>query len=221
MRDRRTLIVLSMGLAAVASPWRLNASELVVSIVDREHQPVPHVAVFAVPAERSAMPGPTTQAVMGQRDHAFVPHILVVQTGTLIEFPNTDTVSHHVYSFSDAKRFELPLYRGDVHPPLMFDRPGIVTLGCNIHDGMLGYILVVDTPYFMLSDDNGRAQLDALPAGKYVTYAWTPRLRENRLPDPQTVTVGDGAPTEILFAFDSKLYPPHDQHEGSLSWWDY
>lgn len=198
------------------------ALELGASVLDRDGQPVSHVVVYAVPdgaTVAEARPA-IAKAAMGQRDSAFVPHILTVETGTLVEFPNTDKVSHHVYSFSPAKSFELPLYKGNVHAPLKFDMPGVVTLGCNIHDGMLGYILVVETPYFALTDEHGRARLQGLPSGNYTVHVWTPRMREERLPGPVDVSPA-GAFLDLEFEFTSKLFPPH-AHEGtSLSWEDY
>ena len=89
---------------------------------------------------------------MDQAKNAFVPICWSCRPGTSVLFPNNDAVSHQVYSFSEAKTFELGLYKGNVYPPLQFDKPGVVVLGCNIHDGMLGYIVVVDTPYFALTD---------------------------------------------------------------------
>ena len=113
---------------------------------------------------------------MDQQKGQFMPHMLVVQSGTAVDFPNSDNVSHHVYSFSKTKTFELPLYKGDVYPPQVFDQPGIVVLGCNIHDGMLGYIVVVDTPHFALTNEQGVALIDDVPNGEYVLQSWTPRV---------------------------------------------
>jgi plastocyanin len=103
---------------------------------------------------------------MDQRNREFVPHILVVQVGTWVDFANCDTVSQQVYSFSPAKRFQLPLYRGAVHPPVLFDQPGVVTLGCNIHDSMLGYIYVADSPWFGQTALDGRWLSGELPVGR-------------------------------------------------------
>ncbi len=88
------------------------------------------------PAHPSPRPG--QKAIMDQRNLAFVPDVLVVQTGTAVDFPNSDQVRHQVYSFSDAKTFQLALYAGRAHAPVVFNRAGLVTLGCNIHDSMLG-----------------------------------------------------------------------------------
>jgi plastocyanin len=115
-------------------------------------------------------------SVMDQRGLRFVPFVLAVQAGTLVAFPNSDNVRHHVYSFSPAKRFELRLYAGNHASSVTFDKPGIVTLGCNIHDWMLGYIYVLDTPYFAKTDAAGVAHLAAVPAGTYEVRLWHPRI---------------------------------------------
>jgi plastocyanin len=195
-----------------------DAGALTVNVVDRLGEPVEQVAVYAVPERPvTSIPAP---AVMNQIDRAFVPHILIVQTGAAVEFPNSDSVSHHVYSFSPAKRFELALYKDRVYPPLVFDTPGLVTLGCNIHDDMLGFILVVDTPFFALTDERGNVRFESLPADAYTIRIWTPRAREDDLPAPVDVDLGASA-TTLEFEFVKKLFPPHAQSGGSLSWTDY
>jgi hypothetical protein len=87
-------------------------------------------------------------------------------------------VSHQVYSFSAAKRLQLPLYKGKVHPPITFERPGIVVLGCNIHDAMVGYIYVTDTPYFGSTEAGGSLHLKGLPAGDYRVAIWSPFIAD-------------------------------------------
>jgi hypothetical protein len=155
---------------------------------------------------------------MDQKDRQFVPHILVVRTGTEIRFPNSDTVSHHVYSFSPAKSFELALYRqGTVHPPLAFDTPGEVTLGCNIHDDMVGYILVVDTPFYGLTDGRGETSLTGLAPGKYRVHVWTPRLKRADLPAPVEIDVAD-EPVPFTARLAAKLSPAHHSADSSLRW---
>lgn len=210
------------GLAACCVASVAAAGELSVSVFDREGMPVSHVVAYVQLSsnETQAAAQPDATAVMAQHEHAFVPHLLVVQTGTRIAFPNTDIVSHHVYSFSAAKRFELPLYKGNVHEPLTFNLAGVVTLGCNIHDDMLGYIFVVDTPYYALTDERGIAHFATVPDGLVAVRTWTPRIREDKLPPAEEIVIG-ADPVHVTFTFDSKLFPPH-AHEGtSLSWRDY
>ncbi|RTL37360.1 MAG: methylamine utilization protein [Burkholderiales bacterium] len=113
----------------------------------------------------------TAKAEMGQRDRQFTPQLLVVQTGTAVNFPNFDTVRHHVYSFSPIKVIDIKLYSGTPSEPVVFDKPGVAALGCNIHDRMSAHIIVVDTPTFARTDDKGQASFD-LPAGEHAVKAW-------------------------------------------------
>jgi hypothetical protein len=102
--------------------------------------------------------------------------VLAVQVGTAVAFPNSDDIRHHVYSFSPAKTFELKLYKGIPSNPLIFEHPGTVVLGCNIHDQMVGYIYVLPTPYFAKTGPSGRVELTGLPGGRYDVQIWHPRL---------------------------------------------
>ena len=195
---------------------------LAIEVTDRQGEPVGNVVVYAHRKGNGEYRpnGSPTSAVMDQLDAAFVPHILVAQTGTEISFPNQDLVSHHVYSFSEAKPFELPLYKGRAHAPLLFDTPGLVVIGCNIHDNMLGYILIVDTPHFAKTGTEGHAELE-LPAGEYSIHVWTPRLREKALPAAQSTALSDAEERMIAFQFTEKLFPPHAHNDGALTWTKY
>jgi hypothetical protein len=115
--------------------------------------------------------------VLDQIDKEFVPYVKAVRAGSYVQFPNRDNIRHHVYSFSPAKRFELPLYIGTPVEPVLFDKPGLVRLGCNIHDWMIGYIYVADTPYFGKTGGDGRVALEGLPAGRYLVRVWHPRMQ--------------------------------------------
>lgn len=133
--------------------------------------------------------------VIDQRDKAFVPAVTVVQAGTEITFPNNDSTSHHVYSFSKPNSFELPLYKGDLHRPVKFDSPGIATLGCNIHDFMVGYVVVVDTPWFGRTASDGSLAVPGVPPGRYQVTIWSPRLDRTRFEDLGSITVDAGSAT--------------------------
>lgn len=214
----KNLIGAGVLLAALSQP--ALASSVVVTITDRSDNPIADVAAYLTPLGpdlpvNERLPEP---AVMVQTDNRFVPHLLVVETGSQVSFPNDDTVSHHVYSFSDAKRFQLDLYRGNTHPPQLFDVPGLVVLGCNIHDSMLGYILVVDTPWHAVSDADGVAAIQQLSAGEYELHVWTPRADPKDLPPPQRVTLDGQGNRSLSISIDGKLRPPHDHGGGSLSW---
>ena len=134
---------------------------------------------------------------MEQKNRAFIPHVLPVQTGTAVRFPNLDDVQHHVYSFSPAKPFQLPLYKGSPPSPVLFEKAGVVTLGCNIHDQMSAYIVVVDTPYFEKTAPNGRAALRDLEPGRYAVHVWTADMR--REPAAKNVTITGSERVDVAF----------------------
>jgi plastocyanin len=211
-----------VGAVAFAAAHSSLAGSLTVQVLDERGSPVPRVAVYATPQQPAetadATASPVHSAVMDQTNNAFVPHVLIVQRGTSVLFPNNDAVSHHVYSFSEAKTFELGLYKGDVYPPVQFDKAGVVVLGCNIHDGMLGYIVVVDTPHFALTDDQGNVELDGLADGNYTIDLWTPRARPSSLPAAAEVAMQFASASSVVFHIDGKLAPDHDHHAASLSW---
>lgn len=218
---RRSLQAMWLCALGVGAATQSAASTLEARVLDSRGQPVADVAVYAVPHDGAGtVANAGVTAVMDQQHNAFVPHVLVVQTGTSVLFPNSDTVSHHVYSFSEAKAFELGLYKGNAYPPLVFDKPGIVVLGCNIHDGMLGYILVVDTPHFAVTNASGAALLESLPPGTYDVYAWTPRARPADAPSPTAVTIGGTGGQMVTFT-TGKLQPAHDHGGAGLTWQRY
>lgn len=187
--------------------------------MDPDGYPVPDVVVYLKGAAASIAPANKT-AVMDQVDKRFVPHVLVVQTGTSVEFPNSDTIAHHVYSFSHPNHFKLPIYKGDIHPPVAFDDEGIVVLGCNIHDQMLGYIAVVDTPVFAKTDDAGMATLTTGDVTDGIVSVWSPRIRDDRESLSVSVEKQPGK-QQIAFRLSKKLRPQHDQHSEVLTWSDY
>lgn len=127
--------------------------------------------MVAVPPSRDA------RASIAQQDRDFVPYVTIVRTGTAIDFPNRDPLKHHVYSFSSAKRFEIKLYAGKPAQPVIFDKSGEVALGCNIHDWMEAYVLVVNTPYFAKTSLQGQALVANVPPGRYRLRLWHPRQK--------------------------------------------
>jgi len=111
---------------------------------------------------------------VAQKDLTFIPSLLPVRVGTKVEFPNLDDTYHNIFSYSPPKRFDLGRYRPDERPipTQVFDKPGLVILRCDIHEHMRGLILVLNTPYFVMTDTNGHFRLDGLPAGHYTLKAW-------------------------------------------------
>lgn len=132
------------------------------------------VAVGLVPKDLIPNRAPHT-AEISQKDYQFHPHITIVQKGDRVNFPNKDTSHHNVYSFSEAKRFDFKLFRGQGES-VTLDKTGVITVGCNIHDWMLSYVVIVDTPYYALADKSGRVTIPNVPAGEYELMVWHPGL---------------------------------------------
>jgi plastocyanin len=150
------------------------AASLELQVIDEQGVALEHAAVALKPV--GAVPPITPgKAEIIQQGKRFIPLMTAVPTGTAISFPNRDTVRHHVYSFSPAKPFELKLYIGTPAEPELFDKPGVVVMGCNIHDHMVAYVVVSDTPWVGVSDAAGRVRIDGAPAGEYTLEYWHPR----------------------------------------------
>ena len=131
-------------------------------------------AVVWIDVPGAPRPARKAEVVLDQRNLSFSPHVLVVQVGTRVKFPNDDRVFHNVFSFHDGKRFDLGLYPVGAVKYVPFDQPGLSRIFCNIHPQMAAYVMVVDTPYFSVSDDTGRFAIASVPAGEYVAHAWRP-----------------------------------------------
>jgi plastocyanin len=158
-------------LGAICAPAAL-AGMVTVDVTTRSGaSPADTVIVFD-PLDASPAPSHDA-AVIDQINRRFVPRVSVVRTGTAVTFPNSDHIRHQVYSFSPAKTFSLKLYSGSPKTAVVFDQAGLVVLGCNIHDSMVAFIGVVDSPYFAKLDDSGAATMN-LPAGRYRLHAWHP-----------------------------------------------
>ncbi len=165
-----------------------SASTLQIEVVDKTGAPVADAVVYATPASGKLPAKPPEGAVIDQIKRQFVPLVSVIQTGTSVTFPNKDNFEHDVYSFSPAKKFELNLYHGVSAKPVVFDKPGLVVMGCNIHDMMIAYVLVVDTPYFAMTDASGKATIENLPAEPYRVAAWQYRMKDGAPHPVQTIT---------------------------------
>lgn len=165
---------IAVALALVMCSGIVQAAELQLNISDNQGQPLSNAVAALVPETAPVFNQPAT-AVIDQHNKMFVPNVMAVRTNTLVRFPNSDDIRHHVYSFSPAKKFELRLYHGSTAEPVLFDKPGTVVLGCNIHDSMVAYIYVVETEYYAVGDAQGKIHLRA-PAGKYRLQVFHPRL---------------------------------------------
>ncbi len=179
-----------LGLAVLVCA--LPAAAFSLDVRDDAGRPLAGAVVFLESAQARRQLRPLAQAEMGQAGKQFVPQVLVVPVGTAVDFPNRDTVRHHVYSFSPTKKFELKLYIGTPANPVVFDRSGIAVLGCNIHDQMVGWIVVVETPYYAMTDAQGRVLIDA-PPGSYRLRSWHPGLPVGAPAQDQALELGNPA----------------------------
>lgn len=173
-----------------------------ITLNDSDNKPVNDgVFLFEPQFEVNEHQMPQPQAVvMNQIDKQFVPHVLVVKAGTEVTFPNADNLFHHVYSFSPTKQFELKLYKEFTAKPLRFDTPGVVDIGCNIHDWMLGYIVVSDSPYFGKTDSEGKS-LISLPHGEYTVRFWHPQVEDEKAFPSKSISVN--ADTEVTWTLST------------------
>ena len=209
MAWRTTILLLVLCQFAV----RAGAASLDVQVRDAAGKPVREAIVYAMPSSGPQETQGKT-AVVEQIDREYVPYVSAIQTGTSVTFPNRDSILHHVYSFSPAKSFEIKLYTGKSPTDIVFDKPGVVSLGCNIHDWMIAYILVVSTPHFGRTGEDGAVRLKDLPAGSYEVRAWHPQQREPG--SPHLFTLGATTESRAALALDvaprkSKYKPPLDR----------
>lgn len=194
-----------MALAVAVGAARAQNAEIVFSVTDAQGGPIADAVVVAVPADGNVrLPAKAREGVLDQIDKQFVPKVQVVLVGTSVTFPNNDDVRHHVYSFSPAKRFELPLYAGVPAQPIVFDKPGVVVLGCNIHDWMVGYIYVSESPYFAKTGKDGKAVLADLPPRAYVVRVWHPQSEAAEETTHKMVDAARASRVDVLWTLKLK-----------------
>lgn len=175
----------------------VTAATVQVQVFDGAGKPLSDAVAFLESRETRSASRPLQGAEMAQVGKQFDPKVLVIPVGTSVQFPNRDSVRHHVYSFSPAKPFELKLYTGTAANPVVFDKPGVAVFVCNIHDNMTAWMVVVDTPYFGRSAAPGKVVLANVPAGSYSLRVWHPGLAPGAtaLELPLTVTGADATAT--------------------------
>jgi plastocyanin len=182
------LIPSFLALAFTVGLAQAQTAEIAATVTDQRGHPVADAVIIAVPIDGNMR---TTQrpreGSVDQVDKEFSPRVTVVQLGASVTFPNHDDVRHQVYSFSAPKRFELPLYAGVPAQPIVFDKPGVIVLGCNIHDWMVGYIYVSESPFFARTGKDGKARLTDLPPRAYVVRVWHPQLETSEDVTHQTI----------------------------------
>lgn len=203
--------VLLFALSLCGSP--AQAASIDVRVTDTQGKPVAEAVAYLEPLSRTVQrPRPKNPVAVAQIDREFVPYVTPVLVGTAVSFPNLDPMRHHVYSFSPSKTFEIKLYRGDSPSRVTFDTPGVVALGCNIHDWMLGYVLVLETSHFDKTNAEGRARIEDVAAGEYSLKLWHPDQRTAFVARTLRVTASN---TTEAAQFDvaprpRRFKPPHD-----------
>jgi plastocyanin len=192
------------ALAMMATAAGAQNVDIAAKVTDAQGKPVADAVVIAVPADGNMRLPARREDVVDQVDKEFVPKVQAILVGTAVHFPNKDNVRHQVYSFSPAKRFELPLYAGVPAQAVLFDRPGVVVLGCNIHDWMVGYVYVSESPYFGKTGADGRVLLSDLPPRAYLVRVWHPQLDGDEAATAQTVDVTRLRRGEVAWALKLK-----------------
>lgn len=204
----RFLPVFIFSLLAAFPAW---AGDLSVSLKNLAGQPISDAVIMVTPQSGKGAVKPGAGYRMAQKDIQFQPFVLVVPVGSEVAFPNFDPVRHHVYSFSSAKTFELKLYGRDETRHVKFDKPGVVAVGCNIHDAMSAYIRVVDTPYAAKTAANGEVTISGLPAGGVTITIWHPYLKAARNETVRNAVIPAAGAARQAFVLE--LRKPASQHD--------
>lgn len=183
---------LALAAAGVVCTWpgALHAAALTLNLTDSAGAPLADAVALLEPVGGGVAVKPMPDTEIAQVKRQFAPRVTVITTGTRVTFPNFDTVRHHIYSFSPIKTFEIRLYSGVPGVPVVFDKPGIAVLGCNIHDSMAAWVVVANTPWSARSAANGKARIEAIPPGNYRLRLWHPGLAANGEPTPVALTIG-------------------------------
>lgn len=189
-------LTLLLGISGLS---RLHAAEVAFKITDEKGgAPVADVVVSLVPLDSVTKPAPPmTPVEIVQKGQEFSPYVTAIFAGTRVIFPNLDTVQHTIYSSSKPKEFEFVLYDPGKSESLAFEKPGLIAIGCNIHDWMLSFVLVLDTPWFAKTPATGEAMVANVPPGRYRAEVWHPRLSKAVT---KIVTVSDGMAAPVSFA---------------------
>jgi plastocyanin len=203
----RCLIALVLFLSA---PMTAIAGDVMVAVRSPAGAPVADAVVTIASTHAGPIRFPWAYR-MAQKNIQFDPFVLIVPVGADVAFPNLDRVRHHVYSFSPAKTFELKLYGQEETRVVHFDKPGVVQLGCNIHDGMIAFIVVVDTPYAAKTDAQGLATLRDVPAGTQTLSVWRPYLHAPGNVLRQTAQIPRLGAARVALVADVRAPPPMHQ----------
>lgn len=222
--ESATQVLLGFGarllLLVLLPTWTL-AANLTVTVKNRDGDAVGDAVVTAFTLHKTmdaaSQRKTDSPLVMDQLGMRFVPEVLVVPVGGEVSFPNSDAVSHQVYSFSKAKRFQLALYKGVAHPPVRFDTPGLVVVGCNIHDQMAGYIYVTDARWYGKTAPDGNVVFDDIPTTDIEISVWSPRIADAADTLTRHIKVTD-APQAVEFRLNKKLRGTPEPRPRNANW---
>lgn len=191
---RGSLPLVAFLLFALCDP--AAATNFTAEVVDQDGHPVANAVVSLISETKGSMPAASTrlatEKTIDQRNETFLPLVTIVPKGGHVVFANNDQTTHQVYSFSAVKQFEITLSRGEKSPPVAFENAGIAALGCNIHDHMIAYAFVAESPWTAMTGADGRAVIADVPPGNYQAQVWHPRFPPGReLPGLRAVLSGD------------------------------
>ncbi len=194
------------------------SADFQVKVTDPKGNPVKDAVVTLKPATPPTEIPAMEKVQIEQKNREFIPKVVVIQAGGEVEFPNHDSVQHHVYSFSKPKRFDLPLYKEATPKPVQFDTPGVVTLGCNIHDWMKAYIYVTDTPFYGKSGADGILKISNVPSGSFQLVFWHPLFKKisgKALPETLVFDEKNNVNESVSVELKREVAPPRHTGESS------
>ncbi|MCJ8313526.1 MAG: methylamine utilization protein [Saccharospirillaceae bacterium] len=185
----------------------LNAQDLHIQVLDKQQKPIQSAVLYIKHSSLDKPKQITDTKIVNQLDKEFIPYVTAIQKGDAIHFPNADNIRHQVYSFSQAKQFEIPLYKANTNnlsSTITFDQTGVVAAACNIHDWMITYIYVVATDKYSVSDQQGKAIISNLIPGQYEILIWHPKLNGSPESYQQSISIVDNVPATLTFEIDQK-----------------
>jgi len=183
------LIYLALVAYILSSLFIVSAQDVIIKVIDTQNKPVANMVVYLTPDEQQTMPINPSTLVVTQKNKSFAPYLAVTQKGQSIAFENQDNITHHIYSVSGSNRFDFKIKAGHSKSTQQLNHAEEVAMGCNIHDWMSGYVLVVDTPYYTQTNENGIATINLDLIGRYTLTVWHPQLDVKDYRIEQMITV--------------------------------
>ncbi len=191
MTDTIIRVILALAFCASTPVW---AATVDVNITGSDGRPAAFAVAELFPIESSAAIPQShlpAEAIIEQRNETFIPLVTIIRRGGHVVFTNSDHTMHQVYSFSTIKQFAFEIDRGQKSAPMVFDQPGVAAIGCNIHDQMVTFVYVADTPWAVPTDTKGHAEIDQVPPGNYRVSVWDPQLMPGYHPEAASLKVTD------------------------------